>query len=362
MRHHDVLEIAASVAILFLAACGPASTVAPAPQLSAQPMVLPVAQSNNAVAIATVSGEPVLYSFNGLGAGKTHSDVGHMGFACLLQTGVCNQIEDVPVAEGRLASSAVTVGNVVYLFGGYSVAEDGTEVSTPDVLTFDPATEEYTRRADMPVPVDDAVLFTYLDRYIYLVSGWHDTGNVSLVQVYDTETDTWAQATDYPGSPVFGHSGGAVGAEFVIADGVAVVGEVDGRRQFGEVDEVWHGAIDPEDYLQINWTPLPQHPFGPLYRMAATGSAARGQIVFAGGGDNPYNINGVGYDGVDAKASNKAFAYDFAKKNWTNFRSIDEASMDHRGLLEHDGTFYIVGGLDSALNVRDGVSAFKLKD
>ena len=51
------------------------------------------------------------------------------------------------------------------------------------------------------MPVEDAVLLVYLDRYIYLVSGWHDLGNVNLVQVLDTANGTWQQATPWPGAP-----------------------------------------------------------------------------------------------------------------------------------------------------------------
>ena len=322
-------------------------------------ITLPIAHSNNAVALARLNGEPVLFSFNGLRAGKTHADVSQQAFACPLEQASCEQIEDVPVAEGRLASSAITLGNQIYLFGGYSVAEDGTEISTPEVFAFSPNTQIYTRRADMPTPVDDAVLFTHLDRYIYLVSGWHNDGNVSLVQVYDTQTNTWARATDYPGSPVFGHAGGAVDGEIIIADGVAVIGVKDGRRQFGEVSEVWHGQISPDNHLDITWTTRPAHPYGPLYRMAATGSPARNQILFAGGGDNPYNINGIGYDGTPAIPSDVVFAYDLASDAWVKLGTLDEPSMDHRGLLEHNGTYYIIGGLDTELSVRDKITSFR---
>lgn len=325
-------------------------------------MNLPIAHSNNAVAIAESANGPTLYSFNGLRAGKSHEDVSQQAFACVIKTATCEQITDVPVSEGRLASSAVTLNNIIYLFGGYSVAEDGSEISTPEVFAYDPRKLIYIRVADMPLPVDDAVLFTYQNRYIYLVSGWHDTGNVSDVQVFDTQSNSWANATDYPGAPVFGHSGGAVGQNIIIADGVAVTGVVEGKRQFGEVDEVWHGAISSDNHLDITWTKRPAHPYGSLYRMAAAGNDARNQILFAGGGDNPYNIDGVGYDGTPAEPSDRVFAYDLDSDDWVEIGTLNTASMDHRGLLEHRNRLYIVGGLDIGLNVRDAVTVFDLKD
>ena len=343
---------------LFLLAALLTSCAPQAEQPPPAPGPLPIAHSNNAVAIASAAGQPTLYSFNGLRAGKSHTDVSKQAFACPLAASACEQIADVPVPEGRLASSAITLQNQIYLFGGYSVAEDGTEVSTPEVFAYDPTKRVYIKRADMPTPVDDAVLFTHQDRYIYLVSGWHNEGNVSLVQVYDTETDTWARATDYPGSPVFGHAGGAVDGEIIIADGVAVIGMKDGRRQFGEVDEVWHGTIAPDNHLAIEWTTRPAHPFGPLYRMAAIGSRERGQIIFAGGGDNPYNLNGVGYDGTPAIPSSTVFAFDLSTQDWIKLGDLDTPSMDHRGLLETGGQYFIIGGLDSDLYVRYDITVF----
>ena len=121
----------ATLAILtILSSCAPQAEQSPP-----APGPLPIAHSNNAVAIASASGTPTLYSFNGLRAGKEHGDVSKQAFACPLTASACEQIADVPVPEGRLASSAITLHNQIYLFGGYSVAEDRTEVSTPEVFS-----------------------------------------------------------------------------------------------------------------------------------------------------------------------------------------------------------------------------------
>ncbi len=308
---------------------------------------LPVAHANNAVAIVPSDSGATFYSFNGLRAGKTHEDVSNDAFACQVPAGVCTAIEGPPVSKGRLASVAVFLDDRIFLFGGYTVAEDGTEVSTPEVYALNPQTGEYQRRADMPAPVDDTVAFHYANRYIYLVSGWHDTGNVSLVQVFDTWEDQWFMATDYPGSPVFGHAGGAVGGRFVVSDGVAVIGEENGTRQFGAVDEAWMGEIDREDPSVIHWTRLAPHPFGPLYRMAAVGDEAHNRIVFYGGGDNPYNFDGVGYDGVPAQASDVLFAIDMETKIWSEIGRTGRPSMDHRGLMIWDGAYWTLGGMNT---------------
>jgi len=348
------MRLALFIVIATLSACSrPATDRARA--------ALPEPVTNNAVAfMKDKDGRGTLYSFLGLGSGKTFEDITTRAFACVEASLECRRIGDVPVEKGRLASTAVALNDRIYLFGGYTVAEDGEEISTPEVFAFDPAGETYERRADMPTPVDDAVAFTYAGRYIYLVSGWHNDGNISLVQVFDAWEDKWFRATDYPGAPVFGHAGAASGGRFVIADGVALIGMKDGRRQFGAVDEVWLGDIDENDPAIIQWTKLPAHDGKPLYRMGAYGDAANNRIIFAGGSDNPYNYNGVGYDGVLSKPSGKVFAYDLGEDAWVHLGDAPP-SMDHRGLVAGDEALYLIGGMGTEQQVLDTITRIKLE-
>lgn len=348
---------AACLAVAVLA-CGPDDVDTPAAgrttadsSVQGSRMELPEAVSNNAVAAAQVDGETVFFSFNGLGSGKGWQDVTNRAYGCAPARSACRAIPQPPIAEGRLASAAVTVGNRIYLLGGYTVGRDGAEVSAPEVFAFDPALEAYDRMPDMPVPVDDAVALPYRDRFIYVVSGWHDSENVGLVQVFDAETRTWFNATDFPGTPVFGHAGGAVGRQIVIADGVGVLGDSEGRRTFGAVAEAWLGTIDPIDPARIIWSALPPHPFAPLYRMAAAGHPEGNRVLFFGGADNPYNYDGIGYDGTPAGASSALFAFDFDSMLWEELGHTREGGMDYRGLLLFDGNLFIMGGMNEKREV-----------
>jgi len=314
---------------------------------------LPIAISNNAVAAANVEGDVRLYSFLGLEAGKEWTDVSKKAFRFV--DGEWTQLSDVPVKQGRLASIAVTVNNQIYLFGGYTVAEDHSEVSTPEVLRFDPVVESYKRVADMPIPSDDAVAVVYQDRYIYLISGWHDKGNINLVQVYDVLTDTWKQATQFPGSPVFGHAGGIVANQIVVCDGVKIqypqASPVSDNRKFLMSNECYQGLIDVKDAYRINWSVMQAHPQSARYRMAAVGDETNERIVFVGGSDNPYNYNGIGYNGDPSKAENSVFAYDLLNYAWQELGAVENPTMDHRGLLKYNDQFITVGGMDSNQNV-----------
>ncbi|NVJ68218.1 MAG: galactose oxidase [Gammaproteobacteria bacterium] len=310
---------------------------------------LPQAISNNAVAKASIINnegqETWFYSFNGLKKGKSWQDVSSVAFAVNPKSGESIQIPNVPGNSGRLASIAATVNNKIYIFGGYTVAEDHSEVSTPEVYRFNPQTKAYELVTMMPVPVDDSVALVYQNRYIYLVSGWHNDGNVSLVQVLDTHDMSWHQATPYPGAPVFGHAAGIVGNQMVISDGVKVLKVVDGKRHYGISDDNYLGTIDKTDFRQINWQKLPIHPGPARYRMATAGSERLNQIIFVGGSENPYNFNGIGYNGIPSEPSGLIFAYDLSNNQWQTLGKQKPATMDHRGLLEFEDDFYILGGM-----------------
>lgn len=321
---------------------------------------LPDVTTNNAIAAAEVGGDPYLFSFFGLGAGREPGDIHSQAYAVNLAEQWAKTLPGVPGA-GRLAGAAATVGGTIYIFGGYTVGANGTEVSTPDVFAYHPESETYEPRAPIPLPVDDSVALPYQDRYVYLVSGWHDTGNVAAVQVYDTETDSWFAATSFPGTPVFGHAGGIVGNAMVIADGVKVAGRgLEGRRIFEMSDEAYVGVIDPEDPARIAWDDLNPHPGRPLYRMAATGDEASGMVIFAGGSDNPYNYDGIGYNGVPSRPSATVFAFDLARNDWRLLGQKLYPSMDHRGLLKVEEKFYILGGMVQDQEVSDAVSWFQI--
>ncbi len=336
--------------LLFLAACA-------APLAVETREALPAPVANNAVAFAQdAKGKATIYSFLGLGPGKTHADIVASAYACIEATLDCRAIGDVPVDQGRLASVAASVAGKIYIFGGYTVASDGAEKSTPEVFRFDPVTEQYARVADMPTPVDDTTAIVLFDRYVYLVSGWHDDGNVALTQVYDAAEDRWFRATDFPGAPVFGQAGGGDGTTLLVMGGVKAVAGEDGERAFVASDEAWIGKVAEASPDTIDWTRAPPPPVGPFYRMAA--SQGLPSIYFAGGGDNPYNYTGVGYDGAPAKPSEKLVAYDVGAGEWRVVGDI-RPSMDHRGLVAGEKGLYVVGGIDADLGVLNTITRLK---
>lgn len=326
------------------------------------PPTLPEPVSNNAVAEMTLEGRQYVMSFMGIGPGKTASDIKRSAWLWTSQSGEWVKFPDVPVDQGRLASVAVGINNRILLFGGYTVAADGTEVSTPEVFMIDLHQQSYERLADMPVPVDDTVALPYADRYVYLVSGWHDAGNVNEVQRYDIWNDTWSVATAFPGVPVFGHAGGIVGDTMVVAGGVGVIGETDGKREFGAIDQAFKGTINPANPDEIEWKALPSTLGTNRYRMAATGDDRANRVFFAGGTARPYNYSGIGYDGQPAQPTGSVFAFDLEEDRWILFDQIERPpSMDHRGLLRlPDGALITIGGMGPNQQVLDSITVVEI--
>jgi len=314
---------------------------------------LPEPVSNNAVALVPSERGVTLYSMQGLSSGRGWTDIHNHAWKLAPGQERWQAIEDVPGDRGRLAGAAAVTGGQVWLFGGYTVAEDGGEVSSPGVYRLEGS--DFRHVADMPVAVDDMTAFTYLDRYVYLVSGWHDLGNVNLVQVLDTQTLSWEQATPYPGAVVFGHAGGMVGRHMLVCDGVKIEYPGDGApRRFVMSDECWLGEVDEANHRRIDWRPVPPHPGPARYRIAATGNE-RDAIIFAGGTGNPYNYDGIGYNGEPSEPEAGVLRFNVPDETWASGWSLPVASMDHRSLAFHAGWYYLVGGMEQGQAVSDRV-------
>lgn len=322
---------------------------------------LPEAVSNNAIAAIEVPGGFRLYSFLGLEAGKTWRDISRRAFEFDSHAGRWHELPSVPVASGRLASVAAAVGQQVYLFGGYTVAENGKETSTPEVLRFEPATRTYTRVADMPLPVDDSVALVYRDRWVILVSGWHKDANVAAVQVYDTQRNAWSRATDWPGAPVFGHAGAIAGEQLLVCDGVRLDVGDDHKRHFSTSNQCWRGRIGAADPTHIQWNAVSPHPGAPRYRMGAAALPSADRVFLVGGSANPYNYNGIGYDGVPSEPSSQIIVFDLDAGTWLEGPAPVEATMDHRGLACIAQRCYAIGGMRHGQRVAASTLSIDLK-
>ncbi|MFZ0796154.1 MAG: hypothetical protein WCA13_02795 [Terriglobales bacterium] len=345
----------------FLVAC---LWAADEPKLS--PLPSPV--SNNAVAISHDEGGPKIFSFMGIGPKKTWDAITTSAYEMDPGSGKWTEKRPVPGVAGRLAASAVALHDQVFIFGGYVVDAQGGETTVSDLNVFVPVENRYYRGKDIPVPVDDAVVGLYRDRYIFLIGGWSSSADggkgdaVRDVQVYDTDKDIWMQATPIPW-PVFGHAGGILGDTIVYVDGAAKNRGGLGPKYLASSD-CWMGTIPRKgDITKITWTKLPPHPGNARYRIAAGAGPLEkrgGRIYFSGGTDTPYNYDGIGYDGRPAEPSPVTFAFNVYTEEWETIdQDAPEPTMDHRGLLVTRRGLVIVGGMEKGQQVTAKVTVVK---
>lgn len=314
-----------------------------------QPLPAPV--SNNAVAILKSHVGLQLFSFMGMGPKKTWDAITNAAFALDVDTGKWTELHPVPGTAGRLAAVAVGARDHVFLFGGYVVDAQGGETTVPDVNVYEPLAGRWFRGADIPVPVDDSVIGLYRDRYIYLTSGWSKTDAVHNVQIYDAEKDRWLQATPIPGTPVFGHAGTLVDDTIIYVDG-AHRNPAGAQPKYVASDECWMGKIDHHDPTKIQWSKLANHPGSARYRIAAGGSEKDQKVYFSGGTDNPYNYDGIGYDGKPSEPSPFTFAFNLRTAKWETIdQNTPSPTMDHRGLLVMPQGLVVIGGMEKSQQV-----------
>ena len=315
---------------------------------------LPVPVTNNAVVSMKVEGQTLVYSFMGLGSSKSPQAVKNAAYALNLRY---NKWTTIRAAQGtgRLGTVAAAVGNQVLVMGGYVPGEGGPETVVADVAVYVPLALHWYRGPDLLTPVRDAMAGDYRDRYVYVVGGFSRTGPTHEVQLYDTVTKQWSQATPYPGPAVFGHSGAVVGDTIIYVDGAKANDAPTGPRYLPS-DECWMGKIDRKDPKKITWSKLPPHPGTARYRIAAGGSDKDGKAYFAGGSDEIYDYTGVGLNGKPAEPSPVVFDYNVKRDAWETILENDKTpTMDHHGMAVTSDGLIVAGGMGKGQKVTAGV-------
>ena len=311
---------------------------------------MPSAVTSNAV--ASLRGGLEVYSLMGLGTKKTWDDVSNKMYELGLRSGKWIEGRPVPGVAGRLGASAIGAKGQIFLFGGYTIDGQGNESVLSDVNSYVPQDHRWYRAEDIPMAVDSAVIGVTHDRYIYLVGGRSKSGPVNNVQVYDSEKNTWSQATPLPGTPVFGHAGGIADEAIVYVDG-AKKDAAEGK--YVASDECWMGKIDHKDPNKIGWSKLPAHPGTGRFGIVAGSGEHDHRILFSGGTTGPHNYKDLDSDGKQAELSPVTFAYELHGNRWeTITEDTYDVRADSRGIVFTPLGPMILGGTlkNSAVSAR----------
>lgn len=303
---------------------------------------MPAPVANNAVAVVHNGLE--VYSIMGIGPKKTWDDITNKMYILRLASGKWTEGRAVPGVAGRLGSSAVGARGQVFIFGGYVVDGQGGEITVGDVNSYRPEDRRWYRAADIPTPVDSAVIGLNHDRYVYLVGGRSKAGPTNKVQVYDAEKNTWSEGTPFPGTPVFGHAGGLTDDVIVFVDG-AKKNPAAGDPYVAS-DECWVGKIDHKDPNKIEWSKLPPHPGSARFGIVGGGGEKEHRVYFSGGTAAPHNFQGLGYDGKPQQISPLTFAFETHGNRWdVVMDNTPDARTDGRGIISTPIGSLILGGM-----------------
>ena len=239
--------------------------------------------------------------------------IAHMSLAA---GGIWTRKADMPTA--RCALSASVVDGIIYAIGGTTDSLIPV-VTMPTVEAYDPATNTWIKKADMPT-ARGWLSTSVVDGIIYAIGGMVDSTfvGVSTVEAYDPATNTWATKASMP-TPRWGLStsvvdgiiyaiGGTLGPG-VNFDGVSTV------EAYDSTTDTWIKKVDM-----------------PTPRVGASTIVVNGKIYAIGGAENIY-----------APSLPTVEVYDPATDTWTRKADIPTPRMLFSTSVV-DGIIYAIGG------------------
>ena len=150
--------------------------------------------------------------------------------------------------SARAFLSTSLVNGKIYAIGGLLTLDPGT-ASTPAVEEYDPVTDTWTKKADMPTP-RGALCTCVLDGKIYAIGGEWQGKNV---EVYDPVTDTWTEKPDAP-TVKYDYAATVVNGRIYTFGGMLQLNPFDLSDTVEEyTPEGWPFPITPRGKLPTKW-------------------------------------------------------------------------------------------------------------
>ncbi|MBM3212557.1 hypothetical protein FJZ33_10065 [Candidatus Poribacteria bacterium] len=180
-------------------------------------------------------------------------------------------VKKSPMPTSRYGLCTVVANNKIYAIGGTTAALNFNE-SLPTVEEYDPSTDKWTKKTNMPTP-RLCLSAVQINGKIYVMGGYSGFNKAIVhktVEVYDPAADRWSAKSDMVmGRFAFGAS---------TSDGkIYVFGGVMGERNAGVEDS------SVEEYNPINdmWA---QKADMPIRKAGLSASTVDGKIYTVGGG------------------------------------------------------------------------------
>ncbi|ODS41139.1 MAG: hypothetical protein A7315_02135 [Candidatus Altiarchaeales archaeon WOR_SM1_79] len=151
----------------------------------------------------------------------------------------------------RSCVAASTVNGKIYVIGG-TKGESGILAGISTVEEYDPATDTWTRKKDMPTP-RWSLGTCVVDGMIYAIGGNIQYPNIaSAVEVYDPSTDNWTKKTSMPTARYSLATSSVNGTIFAFGGW---------RASGGDWGDPMYKKVEAYDPITDTWTPRTDMPF-----------------------------------------------------------------------------------------------------
>jgi len=209
--------------------------------------------------------------------------------------GSWTQLADIPSGFNRGWAFSFVINGIGYVCGG---DKTGSFDVYKDVRAYDPATDTWTQKANLPIAMDGAYACSVNGKG-YVIGGFNGSAAVSTTYEYNPNTDSWTTKASYPGGQAIFPSGFVINNKIYV--GLGSASGMAGSKLFYQ--------YDPSNNIWTQKTTFP-------------GSARQACIGFA--------IGHTGYIGGGEENYNSMF-YDFYKYNpytdtWTKDNSLNMQS------------------------------------
>jgi hypothetical protein len=95
--------------------------------------------------------------------------------------------------------------------------------------------------------------------------------------------------------------------------------------------------------------------------MASAGIASLNAVLFVGGSENPYNYDGIGYNGEPSEPASDALLFDLSTLSWQVLGLATPPTMDHRALVPLGDRWLTVGGMLTGQEVTARVTGYMVE-
>lgn len=235
------------------------------------------------------------------------------------------------VGEERYGAFGFSLNNKIYLGGGHVkpfIGSYETEYLFNDFWEYDPATDQWTQKADLPFPkVLDVAYFTingkgYLTTGVIGETETHQLLYTNDLWEYDPSLDKWTQKASFPGTARLGGLSFSVANKGYVGSGAK---SKDSKFNYESLTDFWE--YDP---LTDQWTQKQSFP-------------AAGSKYALGLSTSTY---GYGYIFGNSSSENRKewWRYNPSTDNWQRMKDFQgTASFLPSGFVINDQVYFITG-------------------